>query len=681
MLTDKEIVYFLDILLPSDLSDKTGRSKSANEMLSSDQVIALCDIARKLCSKSISKIKNQDKYISMVRNISTILKSIGYNQNMTRTYRKDESGNNILDSKGNPTVVTNGYTNMPLLIKQVIYFLTIRILQNRNFEFTQKDVWEEFRDNGIQLGHNSFSGIFGKLTPKKYWRCVNYHQPENPIKYMGQKRGRLGIAIKHLVGQAELQGKYENYVDVFGGSSSATVAPVFKKNVTYIYNDIDVLMSNYVEVVASDSLYIKLIDDIKIIQGIIKTGSDGTDLDDIIDDYINKRSNNKRNRKQVTQRMQSIQANGLQETEYDNNSIDNFLMEFQNKVMPLVAQGDLGASFDLNFGLGGKKYTKQEIQSYNKPYEFMLHYSVIRYLTEMYEPDLLDLIYDSNAKSMPTVEKDYQFYRAFGIFVLCRNMYDETANNRFKPKSTDEKITYAEVLLIMQYFRTSNEAGSISSITKDTAKWEKFCEENFDKLIEDYHKELRRVKLRNIRNVDCLNLINTYANENEDTLFYVDSPYVGTLAYRENDSWTTENMKNLIDALFHSGQKFIFSMRPCKDGKVNLSSKQEDKIAKINHDILEVLKYFKTYHNNLNKLYVLAVDFNMDILETCIKNHSKCEIMITNYRICSFYNIGDKLNSSGDINPISITSKFITEEAYKVLEFDQFYDIAGKALQ
>lgn len=90
---------------------------------------------------------------------------------------------------------------------------------------------------------------------------------------MGQKKGRLGTAIKHLVMQAEISFSYDIFIDVFGGSSSATVAPVYKKNVTYVYNDKDPLLTNYVKVVASDTLYDKLIDDIKDIQGIIQLGN------------------------------------------------------------------------------------------------------------------------------------------------------------------------------------------------------------------------------------------------------------------------------------------------------------------------------------------------------------------------------------------------------------------------
>lgn len=60
----------------------------------------------------------------------------------------------------------------------------------------------------------------------------------------------------------------------------------------------------------------------------------------------------------------------------------------------------------------------------------------------------------------------------------------------------------------------------------------------------------------------------------------------------------------------------------------------------------------------------------MKYLEDRIISSQKCEIMITNYQIYSFYEIGDKINAA-----------FINEKEFKVLCFKKFFDIAEKALE
>lgn len=161
-----------------------------------------------------------------------------------------------------------------------------------------------------------------------------------------------------------------------------------------------------------------------------------------------------------------------------------------------------------------------------------------------------------------------------------------------------------------------------------------------------------------------------YKKAHKEVLFYVDSPYVETTAYETNEKrWGVKEMRQLINALFASGQKFIFSMRACKESKGKKDNKQ---VEKTNEAILEVFRYFFKYHNEKDddkKLYVLAADFDMDELVSRIKEHKQCEIMITNYYIQSFYDIGKKIDA-----------EFINKKAYKVLEFSEFFKNAKNAL-
>lgn len=687
-MTNGEIQEFLDVLLP--YSDKQKRSKTANNKLNTEQNNKLYNIAKTMCSGKILSIKNGGKIIQSIEKIEVILNSIGYNQNMTKTVRKDKNGNIIYGKrKNNITTVTSGYTNMPFLIKQVLYLLSVRVMQFEIPGLSPKDIFEDMYSDGIKISHNFFSNSFGKITPVKYYRCINYHQPKNPIKYMGQKKGRLGIAIKHLVMQSVASFRYDTFVDVFGGSSSATVAPVYKKQVTYVYNDLDPLIINYVKVLTSDTLYKDFICALKKIQTVVYSGGqediDYDYINDIIprdiEQYIDKPIGKKKNHHPKTvKRMEKILELGMREVIFQPNEIINFLNDFQQIIVPHVTEEDLSRPFMVNLCGTEKNYTLQEIQQFSNVSDYTLHYRVIRFLLDTHKNNIKEPYSYAEKKDLSTIQEEFRRFRVLGILIRCKDLYYNNYNqNGWKPKSKEEMVMAAAVLLIFHYFSVSLDKGSDSSITSDfenKAKkhyFDRFCAEDFGGLIEDYHKSLRRLKEKNIENMDCINLINNYGKDKDKkVLFYVDSPYVETTAYEKNDKrWSTKEMEDLIDALFDCGQKFIFSMRACKEAKSLEKERTKTQVLKTNSAILEVFRQF-SHHQKEKKqdLYVLAVDFDMDELEERIINTQQCEIMLTNYPIQSFYDIGDKINAA-----------FIRKSVYKVLKFDEFFNCAEGALE
>lgn len=712
-MTNSEIQYFLDVLVPR--SDKQKRSYSANErLLSEAEKNRLYNIARKLCSDRILKKKEFSEFWTqatenpdcktvlwdafeknltkdfdhILAQIADILKTIGYNQNLTRTNLKDDKGKKLYTKKTHiPITITSGYTNMPFLIKQVLYLFSVRLLQaNYAFEkpcYYQNRIFNELHNvHNIPISHNFFYNMFSdmscKVTPTKYWEWIKYEQPENPLKYMGQKNKKLGIAIKHLAGQAELTLKYDFFVDVFGGSSSATVAPVYKKNVTYIYNDIAKLLSNYVEVVASDSMSEKLIEEMLHVRDFVAKGEGSENYFDEIQAKMGEYIKNSIKKKETKDRMENIQEVGEEEVEFTDQECIDFLDYFQKCIMPHVTQEDLTNSFADLFG-DERDYSIEELRQYKKTYQLVCHYPVIQYLTRKYtycEERLLSHTEAGEKRNIIDIEKDYRKYRALGVLIENKNIYFNGAFSKGNFNSRQEKIQAVKILLIIHYFRMNLEEGSDSSVvlynTKNSNEYNvvgRFCEEDFSSLIKRYHSELKRVRLKNIKNMDYANVIKKYTNKN--TLFYVDSPYVGTMAYKQNNSpWTTKDMKKLIDELFNSRQRFIFSMRACKDVKSAETEDTEEKIVKINAAILEVFRYFSCREEeNKKELYVLAVDFDMDDLEERITTSQRCEIMIVNYQIRNFYNIEDKINAN-----------FIKREEYKCLRFADFFKIAEKAL-
>lgn len=700
-----EIQHFLDILLPC--SDKQKRSKTANSKLDAKQEGKLYSIARRLCFESSLLRKNSGRFLVALKDIIRILNSIKYNQNMTKTFRKDSDGNIIYDHTGkNPTTVTSGYTNMPLFVKQVLYLLSVRAMQCEIPNLFQIDILEDIQNppnaKKIHINHNFLSDQLGEITPNKYHRCINYHQPKNPLRYMGQKKGRLGTAIKHLVMQADISFTYDAFIDVFGGSSSATVAPVQKKRVTYIYNDLDPILTNYVKVVASSTLHKKFINDLKEIQTIIASGGQkyadyiNNRIPRDIEGYINKPINKKYITSNVIQRMEQIKEFGMCELGFHPEEIKRFLDDFQKIIVPKVTSQDLSEPFDVNMTGETKYYTLQEIKEFSHVGDYLLHYSVIRFLMGKYKGFIKEPYSQDAKKGLFSIEKEFRQFRALGLLIFCKDLYYNCyMKNYWKPKDREERIEAASVLLILHYFSVNVETGSDSSVTVDMSKkgkkncFDRFCEEDFEKLIEDYHKSLSRLKQKNIVNLSCIKLIKEYEelfgkNKNEDKdikkLFYVDSPYVETTAYKVNEKpWRIEEMQELIDALFDSKQKFIFSMRACKETK---GGKPTERVKQTNKAILKVFSYFSLQaEKREQELYVLAVDFDMDELEECIKKCRQCEIMLTNYPISNFYDIGWKESQKGGMKAIKIDSEFINTKEYKVKKFDEFFEIAERALQ
>lgn len=695
-MTDNEIQKFLDVLLP--YSDQQKRSESANEKLDAKKKDKLYQIARRLCFQKTLLKSNGSRLPKALKDILDILISLGYNQNMTKTVRKNSKGEIIYrnDFSGNPTTVSSGYTNMPFLIKQVLYLLSVRMLQCEVDNLFMQDIIEDMRNQpkSVKIGHHFLTDRLGKITPTRYNRCIAYKQPKNPLKYMGQKKGRLGTAIKHLVMQAEISFSYDIFIDVFGGSSSATVAPVYKKNVTYVYNDKDPLLTNYVKVVASDTLYDKLIDDIKDIQGIIQLGNNMEKYQKYIENriphditkYKSKTIKGKDRTDVVIQRIERMLDLGESNVGYEPGEVKRFLADFQAEIVPYITRQDLEEEFEEGLTGVRRKYTKQEIEKFSNVGDFIFHYQVIRFLLEKHKDAGIKTPYSQDAgMDLLETEKAFRQYRAFGVLLFCKELYYQVYKQKgWHPKNEEERIEAASVLLILHYFSVNVEMGSDSSVMMDISKksnpaYDRFCHEKFDVLIGHYHDSLRRLEEENIMAKDCLELImgyqsmfpihrhvnrKEYKKEHKEVLFYVDSPYVETKAYETNEKrWGIEEMKRLIDALFTSGQKFIFSMRACKESKGKKDNKQ---VEKTNEAILEVFRYFFKYHNEKDddkKLYVLAADFNMDDLEERIKEGKQCEIMITNYYIQSFYDIGKKIDA-----------EFINKKAYKVLEFSEFFN-------
>lgn len=122
---------------------------------------------------------------------------------------------------------------------------------------------------------------------------VAYSQPVILFSYNGQKDKELGIAVKNLVYQA---GKYTKFVDVFGGTGSASLA--FPKRgygegkrgyVPYKYNDLDADLCNLYTVIKSED-YKVLIEELYKLKSALEGGEqlEGIDFNNEMIKFFNR---------------------------------------------------------------------------------------------------------------------------------------------------------------------------------------------------------------------------------------------------------------------------------------------------------------------------------------------------------------------------------------------------------
>ena len=209
----------------------------------------------------------------------------------------------------------------------------------------QKEILAILKENGIIVSHNFFSGNL-PVTPIQYIQMMGHTQTESPIKYKGKKEGDLGIAIKHLAYQA---GKYNNFVDIFGGSASATLAVSKRKGVTYVYNEKNKMMYHLIKIISDEKKYIRLIDALNSLK--LDLEGKGEWLEDIDWDkeielyYSSKRNNDKKEDIII----------------YDN--VSNIDLEFSEVIsyMKEIQQDLLQESEEYELFFEGNQYTKKQL--------------------------------------------------------------------------------------------------------------------------------------------------------------------------------------------------------------------------------------------------------------------------------------------------------------------------------
>lgn len=587
----------------------------------------------------------------------------------------------------------NNQIAMPLLIQQTIFFMAVRGEDYKlykqtelMYEFTGR---AEYNPKGKYICNNNTTLNMGKIFSKlpydyKYYRScrdykfeynslsrVAYSQPVILFSYNGQKDKELGIAVKNLVYQA---GKYTKFVDVFGGTGSASLA--FPKRgygegkrgyVPYKYNDLDADLCNLYTVIKSED-YKVLIEELYKLKSALEGGEqlEGIDFNNEMIKFFN-RATSASQKTRDTQQSKSGETAILDfsgaETRVDFADVVKYINDICENVN--FMQG--------NFEYSGVVYTKAELLeklgSLKSDYDkFMAYIAESKFYEKLGSEvnfhdlkatrELDDENKDSYVENVRDAEKRNYQARFYQYYAYFSNMLNSGVGT---PVRKALAIIFVKTLATMGAVGVSQ----INKMTatrgsKNAAKWRHFlyptekssdkCPEQKD-IIEELHEQFQRI---DIISDDFRVVIDSVTQEviaekedlkgknskvNPEALFYVDSPYIATVNYKVG-MFKPQDMLELIEKLYTTsevGNKFIFSCRACGT-KGSEASKADMK--SIDKAIVEtVYTHFNDiFLANSKPLWVVTIsrDSSKDFFTDLVAKHEEAEIMITNYKVQGF---------------------------------------------
>lgn len=561
------------------------------------------------------------------------------------------------NSKNSPKYVPTD--KMPFLVKQVLWLICYKSLQAG---LKQKDVYEELDKHNIYVSHNFFSSL--EQTPDYFLKCEKYQQPENPCKYKGQKKDELAVVIKNLVYQA---GKHSCFVDIFGGSGSASVAVCHKKRVKYVYNEQNTVIYNCISTLAGKD-YEKVINALKLIQNDLASPDNsicpyyGFNIFNEIGEYIKYKESKGNFDEKVLGREKLIQKNAKIKFDIDKTTLNGILQEFPNEI---ITAGDRVEEFlrDNPHLFGGNTF--QQLIHMNTVQDFYKYENGFYYLFREKIPAYTKLTYARGMK--PNEEVKYGEWREilrqckalgyFAYFYLSRikggildNIRDAAGEIFLRYCSTQGDIRSSEIIYDIKEDIDQKDRNTI---------YDFIAEEDFASKIERFHDVLSGTITENMdfRDIIKETLQKNISQKNisqKKILFYSDSPYIGTSDYDDEkcgvSKFSEDDMKDLIKGLMQGGEiseqkdtkkvlkssKFIFSMRAVHSVKqMNMSNKKQYReIIEANQEICQYV--YKEFLSFKKPLYVLVIYKKKKNLGKLIQKSKLIEIMITNYKIVGF---------------------------------------------
>ena len=623
-----------------------------------------------------------------------VLKEYGYNDGLTCNIVSKEKDGNLQEIS-----VYNNRKVMPFLVKQVLFFGVLMAMEfelkcNNKKENKESSDWTRYivdylSDNEIKVSKNFFSRM--ELTPSYYFMCSHFYAVKNPCKYMGQKKGELGIAIKNLIYQA---GKHSGVVDVFGGSGAASMSIAPKNHrMLYVYNEKNTSVYNYFATLASEE-YSEVISVLQKIQDDLynkerKISAYEFDINDEIDKYI--KSQNGR----IMQDIEKIKEYVNMSVQYDSKIMEGFEKEFdiEDDTSDTRKKYEEFITHSINNGKCSKssyiEFTKMRtIQDFSDnedviwgihDFSFFLHSNLTwkKYVTLGNE----EVTYAEWRQRL-------RQYKALGYFCFFYNM-----SNKEKEIAKEERVKYAVGEIFLHYFNTHGTIGPsaiVAEVVEDCWRNKRnvihnFVNEDFETTITLFHEQAKNKKCicQDFKDVieGCSigklpkgvaehdkKIIESVAKL-KDVIFYCDPPYVETVGYTQKFDYEKE-MPQLIQLLQESKRKFVYSMRAVKTKGRNqrgemestLSQKDYEDIAESNNKIDKYV--YKEFNKRFKSLWVLVIHNQDEEIEQLIRNHKVVEIMITNFQIQSFR----------DENASRISYDVFTYQKYmELLENNMYY--------
>lgn len=583
-------------------------------------------------------------------------------------------------------------TAMPLLIQQIIFFMAVRgedyDLYNQTelmHEFTGK---AEYNPKGKFTCNNStplsLSKIFSKLPYdyKYYMSCRDYKfeyeslqgkvfsQPAVLFNYNGQKDKELGVVIRNLAYQA---GKYKHFVDVFGGTASATLAIPkrghgFNKKgfVSYTYNDLDDELVNLYNVIKSDD-YVLLIDEINQLKSALSgvdDFDDSIDYDAEIDKFFNRATRMSRKArfdKQADSGEADIYNKSNAETIYAMKPVADYMREIQAKIP------NMKDSISISGVVYSKDDIKKKFESLVADSEYLMRYAsdraffdelgsqliykglkVIRKTGANKIDDLVETSKDSRMRDLQA--RFYQYYAYLsnvldsGVGTPVRKALAFIFVSSMKTSGSTD-ISAVTRIVPNRYYKNISETWRY--FLEPTKKHQAKMPEQVD-IIKELHKQFERIDITNkdfkevitstieVVNEEKEEAKKNYSKAESGALLVVDSPYIATTGYKAG-AFNREDMHDLINLLgvaTDANCKFIFCCRACATrsrGKTKTDYKAIDKAI-----VETVYTYFNDiFLANKKPLWVTTVARNnkYDFFEDNVVNHKETEIMITNYKV------------------------------------------------
>ena len=582
-------------------------------------------------------------------------------------------------------------TAMPLLIQQIIFFMAVRgedydlyTQTELMYEFTGK---AEYNPKGVYTCNNStplsLSKIFSKFPYdyKYYMSCRDYKfeyeslsgivfsQPAVLFNYNGQKDRELGVVIRNLAYQA---GKYKHFVDVFGGTASATLAVPKRGHgsnkkgyVSYTYNDLDYDLVNLYNVIKSDD-YVLLIDEINQLKSALSgvdDFDDSIDYDAEMDKFFNKvvRVNRESRLKQQTKSGETdIYDKANAETIYEMKPVADYMREIQAKIPYMLD----------NITISGVVYSKSDIErkfeSLVVDSEYLMRYASDRVFFDELGSQLIykglkvirktdddkvdELVETSKESRMRDIQARFYQYYAYlsnvldsGVGTPVRKALAFIFVSSMKTNGSTD-ISAVTNIVPNRYYKNISETWRY--FLEPTKKQQAKMPEQVD-IIKELHKQFERIDIINkdFKKVitSTIEIVNeekgskkNYSKAESGALLVVDSPYIATTGYKAG-AFNRESMHDLINLLgvaTDANCKFIFCCRACATrsrGKTQTDYKAIDKAI-----VETVYTYFNDiFLANKKPLWVTTVARNnkYDFFEDNVVNHKETEIMITNYKV------------------------------------------------